>query len=173
MEVGLPSEVSSLNSIDPIKMVSSWLIYFSIPAGVIALAMLGVAMPAGFPYQMINSDNILKKFNLDAVRKLDFLGASLLLAASVLLITALEEGGTDYSWTSAAVSTLLCLSVVLWIIFFSWEKYASDRQGPQEPVLPWRLLQDRFTTGFFLSVAPSYLKSIHYRLPCMRATLDS
>lgn len=85
-----------------------------------------------------------------AVRKIDFLGAILLLSASLLFVSAMEEGGTEYAWKSSVVLSLLCLSVVLWILFFVWQKTADRRQDTHEPVLPWRLLQDRFTMGFLL-----------------------
>ena len=112
--------------------------------------MLFVAMPASFPYQPNETDKVRKSLQIRAVKRLDFTGALLLLAASILLVTALEEGGTEYSWTSAVVLAILCVSIVLWILFFCWEKYASSRHGMQEPVLPWRLVQNRFTMGFLL-----------------------
>ncbi|KAI4225156.1 MAG: hypothetical protein LQ349_007112 [Xanthoria aureola] len=40
---------------------------------------------------------------MKAVRKVDFLGAFTLLAASILFVTAIEEGGTEYPWKSAVV----------------------------------------------------------------------
>ncbi|KAL8901174.1 MAG: hypothetical protein Q9207_005333 [Kuettlingeria erythrocarpa] len=88
-----------------------------------------------------------------AVRKVDFLGALTLLAASILFVSAVEEGGTEYSWKSTIVLCLLCISVVLWIIFFVWQKWASSRrsQYQREPILPWRLLSNRFTVGFLLN----------------------
>jgi len=107
-------------------------------------------MPAGFPYKSTSSDSMLKSFNMKAVRKVDFLGAFTLLAASILFVTAIEEGGTEYPWKSAVVLCLLCISVVLWIIFFWWQYWVSGRHDQQEPVLPWRLLTNRFTTAFFL-----------------------
>lgn len=122
----------------------------SVPPGVIVLVLLWVTMPVGFPYKSTSSDSMLKSFNMKAVRKVDFLGAFTLLAASILFVTAIEEGGTEYPWKSAVVLCLLCISVVLWIIFFWWQYWASGRHDQQEPVLPWRLLTNRFTTAFFL-----------------------
>ena len=85
-----------------------------------------------------------------AVRHIDFLGAFLVLAASVLFVSALEEGGTEYEWKSSVVLSLLCLSVVLWVLFFIWQKVASNPGNAHEPILPWRLLTDRFTMGYLL-----------------------
>lgn len=112
--------------------------------------MIFVAMPVGFPYRSEKSDKILQSFNMAGVRRIDFLGAFLVLAASILFVSALEEGGTEYPWKSSVVLSLLCLSVVLWVLFFFWQKVASGRGDAHEPILPWRLLTDRFTMGFML-----------------------
>ena len=125
-------------------------LYNSVPAGAIALVLLLLAMPASFPYKPESSDDISRRFNMVAVRKIDFLGGFLLLSASLLFVSAVEEGGTEYVWKSSVVLSLLCLSIVLWILFFAWQKTADRRQDTHEPVLPWRLLQDRFTVGFLL-----------------------
>ena len=90
----------------------------SVPLGVIVLAMLSVAMPAGFPYQSEKSDGMFRSFRIAAVQKVDFLGVFLLLAASILFVTAVQEGGTEYQWKSAVVLSLFCISIVLWILFF-------------------------------------------------------
>ena len=112
--------------------------------------MIFLAMPVGFPYRTEQSDKIFKSFNMAGVRNIDFLGAFLVLAASILFVSALEEGGTEYPWKSSVVLSLLCLSVILWILFFLWQKVASGRGNAREPILPWRLLTDRFTMGFLL-----------------------
>ena len=106
-------------------------------------------MPADFPYQS-KSEGLSKPFTTQALRKVDFLGAFLLLAASISFVSAVEEGGTEYSWTSAVVLSLLFISLMLWILFFAWQRLFTDRQNVREPVLPWRLLTDRFTLGFLL-----------------------
>ena len=112
--------------------------------------MLFLSMPAGFPHQTEKSEGMFKFFNTAAVRKVDSLGAFLLLAASMLFVSAVEEGGTEYPWTSAVVLSLISVSAVLWILFFYWQKLASGRRDTHEPVLPWRLLTDRFIMGFLL-----------------------
>lgn len=122
----------------------------SVPPGFIALVMLLVAMPAGFPYRSEKSDRSLQSLSMAAVRRIDFLGGFLVLAASILFVSALEEGGTGYAWKSSVVLSLLCLSIVLWMLFFLWQKVASGRGDAHEPILPWRLLTDRFTMGFLL-----------------------
>ena len=112
--------------------------------------MIFVAMPISFPYRSEKSEKFLQSFSTAGVRNIDFLGASLVLAASVLFVSALEEGGTEYPWKSSVVLSLLCLSIVLWVLFFLWQKVSSSRGDVHEPILPWRLLTDRFTMGFVL-----------------------
>lgn len=109
-------------------------------------------MPRRFPHHSNHQGRPMTAPNIRAVKRVDFLGALLLLAASMLLISALEEGGTEYSWVSLVVLVLLSLSVLLGIVFLCWERYLGTRQSAQEPVLPWRLLEDRFVLGFLLYV---------------------
>lgn len=114
--------------------------------------MLCLAMPLCFPHHSENADRMETTRNVQVIGRVDFLGAFLLLAASILLIAALEEGGTEYSWDSSVVLSLLSLSVVLWIVFLHWERHLGTRRSTQEPMLPWRLLNDRFIMGFLLYV---------------------
>ncbi|KAL8650357.1 MAG: hypothetical protein Q9226_005183 [Calogaya cf. arnoldii] len=85
-----------------------------------------------------------------SVRKIDFTGATLLLAASVLLVAALEEGGTEYTWTSAVPLVLLFLSVFAWIAFFVRERMQSKKKVDFESVLPWQLFTNRFWASMIL-----------------------
>jgi len=80
--------------------------------------------------------------------KLDLLGAVFLLAASALLIFALEEGGNQYSWKSAVILSSLSISLILWAGFIYWEKAVENRfKAAVEPVFPWRLTRNRFFIG--------------------------
>ncbi|KAL8746695.1 MAG: hypothetical protein Q9190_001319 [Brigantiaea leucoxantha] len=135
---------------DGLPLLSA-IISVAVPPGAFLLVLLAMSMPAGFPYESHPSQGILTYFKMAALRKVDFLGTILLLAASVLLVSALEEGGTEYPWKSAAVLSTFCISVVLWILFLAWEKFASGQYSTQEPVLPWRLLINRITMGFLLN----------------------
>lgn len=90
------------------------------------------------------------KLSMASIRKIDFIGATMILAASVLLVAALEEGGTEYPWTSAVPLVLLILSVFAWIAFFVRERMQSKKKVDFESVLPWHLVTNRFWASMTL-----------------------
>ncbi|KAI4244752.1 MAG: hypothetical protein LQ352_006726, partial [Teloschistes flavicans] len=106
-------------------------------------------MPRDFPYQHAKS-----KLSIHSIRRIDFTGFILLLAASVLLVTALEEGGTEYSWRSAVVLCIFFASVIAWIVFFLRERIESRKhrldKSDFESVLPWHLITNRFWASMIL-----------------------
>jgi hypothetical protein len=90
-------------------------------------------------------------FSRRSFKRLDLLGAFMVLAASVLLVFALEEAGNDYAWKSVPIITSFAGSGVLWLTFFGWEWSVSRRaKSTVEPIYPWRLVKDRFFVGMML-----------------------
>jgi hypothetical protein len=77
-------------------------------------------------------------------------GLLLLLGATTLLITALEEGGTRYSWHSSVTLSLIVISFAFWFSFVAWQWYQRIRNTTQEPIFPWRMARDRFVMGLLL-----------------------
>lgn len=99
-----------------------WVFYVNIPVSL-------VAMPAIY-------------FNLPARArsgrpKLDFLGAALLSASSVMALLALVWAGDKYAWGSSQIIGLLSGSVVV-LGFFIWQ----EARHP-EPILPLHLFRNR------------------------------
>lgn len=82
--------------------------------------------------------------------RVDFLGAFLVLAASVLVITALQEGNLQYEWSSGLIVSFLVISGIFWVTFLVWEWVASRSDWKIEPMLPWRLTQNRVFMGVAL-----------------------
>lgn len=86
------------------------------------------------------------------------MGAFLGLAASILLVFALEQAGSRYAWSDAVIISTLTVSCILWLAFIGWEKVVEVRlrkqgkQSLQEPMLPLRLFKDRIFCGMMLSV---------------------
>ena len=70
-----------------------------------------------------------------AFKRVDFLGAFLLVSSLVLLLIGLNEGGNRVLWSHPLILTVLPLSFVLLIVFI----YVEDRVAA-EPVIPVRLL---------------------------------
>ncbi|MBV9843459.1 MAG: MFS transporter, partial [Kutzneria sp.] len=96
-----------------------WVFYINLPIGLVALMIIGVALPP-----------VGNRF----AREVDYLGSVLLVASvsALLLITTL--GGRVYPWTSAPVLGLCVLFAVLLAAFLMWERRAT------EPVLPLPML---------------------------------
>ena len=68
--------------------------------------------------------------SLQSLRRVDWLGAVLLLAASTLLVFALQEGGsTAFAWNSALIVSTLTVSGICWVGFFVWISYLSFGNG--------------------------------------------
>jgi hypothetical protein len=87
-----------------------------------------------------------------------------MLAASILLVFALEEANTRYAWGSAAIITSLVAAAVCWVAFVGWEVWIEGmgevtgegggrgRRGKMEPIFPMRLLRSRVLVGMLLFV---------------------
>ncbi|KAL4937317.1 hypothetical protein BDV06DRAFT_232667 [Aspergillus oleicola] len=146
-----------------------WIFLLNLPAGAVAWLMLLLAMPPHYPYRppTHSETGAPSRSTLNALianqktffRRVDFLGAFLILAASMFIISALQEGNLDYSWSSALIIAFIVVSGVLWISFLGWEWLVSHRLGWKiQPMLPWRLTRNRVflgvALGFLLTGAP-------------------
>lgn len=127
------------------------------PCGVVALVIILVGLPSNFPYQKTSKSHISWQSSLTVrnFRRVDLLGLFLLLGASTLFVTSLEEGGTHYPWKSKVTLSLVIFSLALFILFIVWERYQDKRETAQEPIFPWRLAKNRFAMGIFWYVSSS------------------
>ncbi|KAL5430210.1 hypothetical protein PMIN06_012584, partial [Paraphaeosphaeria minitans] len=130
------------------KLTWRWIFFLNIPPGILALGLLYTAIPSHFPHSR-PSDAL--KMSMQSIRRLDIIGTVLLLAATTLFLLALEENSIGHSWTNAIVVSPLVASLVLWCAFFGWSKYQASRNTVQEPVLPWRVLKNRFCLALFFN----------------------
>src|SRR5260370_22647438 len=84
--------------------------------------------------------------------RLDFIGAALMVGATVALLLALSWGGVRYPWTSLQVMGLVGGSIVLWIAF------ALRLMLAPEPFIPLTMLMEKDVFGFvvagFFSLLP-------------------
>ena len=92
----------------------------------------------------------MKKLSLNSLRKVDFVGAALLLGGSIFIVTALQEAANGRAWSSAVIIVLLALSGPFWISFLGWEWYVTKHEVRLEPVLPWRFITNRISAGLIL-----------------------
>lgn len=128
-----------------------WIFLVNIPAGLVAMALIAVAMPNYFPLHGL-SGTPRKLYTQAKVAKLDLPGCVLLLAAIVLMICALEEAGIRFAWSSPMIIAFLVIAGVLFIIFFIWQWIITRREDEREPLFPWRFVTNRQLFGIFLYV---------------------
>ncbi|KAF7914938.1 hypothetical protein BELL_0327g00030 [Botrytis elliptica] len=130
-----------------------WIFLLNVPLGFLALAAFFFCLPASFPYQ--GQDSRYQRINLfsskESFGKIDFVGATLLIIATTLLVAALQEAGGEFAWNSAFVITLLIISGVTWILFILWERRVTLSMTLTEPVFPWRLMKSRVWVGMTLN----------------------
>ena len=122
-----------------------WVFYINLPIGLIALAVIAVALPATARGQR---------------HKIDYLGALLLAGAATCIVLLTSWGGTQYKWGSPVIIGLGVLAVVL---AFCW--WLAERRAA-EPVLPLRLFKNSvfsvcagiaFAAGFAMFGALAFL----------------
>ncbi len=134
----------------------------SVPAGIVSIVVLLFTIPKNFPFHSLPSSQyqpltFKERFSKSQFSRVDFLGTALLLSATVFLVTALEEAGTRYKWNSTFVVAVLVLSAISWVLFLTWSKRVSCKEGAQEPIFPWRLVQSRILVGLLAYASPLIL----------------
>ena len=122
-----------------------WVFYINLPIGIVALAVIAVALPANYKRDR---------------HKIDYLGALLLASAATCIVLLTSWGGTEYRWASPVIIGLGVLAVVLAAAWWRAERRAA------EPVLPLRLFRNPvfsvcagigFAAGFAMFGALSFL----------------
>jgi EmrB/QacA subfamily drug resistance transporter len=131
-----------------------WIFYVNLPLGIIALVVLGTALPST---------------RARAHPAIDYLGASLLAAALGAIVLVASLGGTSWPWGSAQTILVALAGILLLAAFL-----AVERRAP-EPVLPPALLRNRvFSVGSTLSLIVGFAMfgSITF-LPLYFQTVDA
>ena len=133
------------------KLIEPTDIMISVPVGVLTAVSLCFTLPR----TLFNEPAAQQKhpiFSKHTLRRLDFLGATLMLGTLVLLATGLQQASLDYAWLSNKVLPLLVASAPFAIAFFTWQWYATQRRTNPEPVFPWRFCQSRIQLGMIMYV---------------------
>ncbi|MFF9085191.1 DHA2 family efflux MFS transporter permease subunit [Streptomyces sp. NPDC014991] len=122
-----------------------WVFYVNLPVGVVALAVIAVALH--IPHRA-------------ARHVIDYPGTFLIAAVATCLVLVASLGGTTWAWGSAQIIGLAVLGVLLAVAFVAVERRAA------EPVLPLGLFRIRtftlaavisFIVGFAMFGAMTYL----------------
>lgn len=92
----------------------------------------------------------------------------MLLGATLLLVAAFEEAGSDYPWRSSFVITFILISGLMWFCFLAWERRVTLAQKEMEPVLPWRFIQSRIWVGMLLCDITTQVRECNFWLTTNR-----
>ncbi|CAJ2502289.1 Uu.00g096830.m01.CDS01 [Anthostomella pinea] len=122
-----------------------WVFLLNVPLGVFCMLLVANSMPQHFPHRKRPCPRT------RSIHRIDFVGASLLLAAMTIHITGLEEAANLHSWRSILVLLPLSLSGLLWIGFIVSQYYVTASTRKPEPVFPWRFFQNRVCMGLILN----------------------
>ncbi|KAG9238583.1 MFS multidrug transporter-like protein [Amylocarpus encephaloides] len=130
-----------------------WVFLFNVPMGIATLIALLISMPAGFPHLGSTSKADLAFRNIfspASFLRIDAFGTVLFLGTSLLFVTSLLETSTRFSWKSPVTISLLVISGVFLLVFLIWERYITIGPSKQEPIFPWRFVQNRAWMGMTL-----------------------
>ncbi|KAH0831780.1 hypothetical protein AYO21_06304 [Fonsecaea monophora] len=109
-----------------------WCFWINLPVGAVTIV---ATMFIGFPVYKAGKTNWTFR---DVIRDFDITGFSIFAPACIMLLLALEWGGSTYSWSSATIIGLFCGSAGAITAFIIWEY----RQG-ESAMIPVSLVRQR------------------------------
>lgn len=110
-----------------------WCFWINLPIGAVACLGLIFILPAKEPPKRRADETLLQH-----VKCYDPIGTAIVLPGLILLLLALQWGGTDESWSSARVIACLIISIVLLSAFAISQPFLGD-----DATLPVRVLRKR------------------------------
>ncbi|MCL5962449.1 MAG: MFS transporter [Chloroflexi bacterium] len=113
-----------------------WVFYVNMPIGVLAILMAAVALP---------------RVSRHKQHQVDYLGATVLIAATTPMLLAFSWAGSQYDWVSVQIIGLLAVALALFVTF-----YLIEIRSP-EPVLSPSLFKNSI---FSVSVIATFLVSM-------------
>ncbi|KAJ1558374.1 hypothetical protein HK096_001669, partial [Nowakowskiella sp. JEL0078] len=128
-----------------------WIFYINLPIGIPSMAIVIFCV-----WSMPTPDGSFK----EKMKKLDTLGFLIIMIAVVCLLTALQQGGTNWEWSSAQVIVLLVLAVVFFGVFaFVEVKIVA------EPMAPVPIFTDQNTLSLMIlsfAIGAVYYAILYY-----------
>ena len=122
-----------------------WIFLLNVPCGVLVLVIIVVSWPNSVDRRSLELHKV-------SLVQLDYVGTVLLMAATVLLVVAMQEAGTsDYPWGSPQIIGLLSGSGVSTVTLLVWTAFLEkgSTKLPITPTFPARFLKQRvISTGF-------------------------
>ena len=122
-----------------------WCFYFNLPVGAFTLVALIIFF---HPERRTVSGSFLHR-----IVDLDLTGNFLLITAVIMLLLALQWGGTTYPWNSATVIGLLTGAGVEIFVFLGWQKYRGESALIPLKIINQRTVAASFGMSFFISGA--------------------
>ncbi|KAN0102744.1 MFS multidrug transporter [Hyaloscypha variabilis] len=109
-----------------------WCFYINLPIGALSAV---VVLFTGFPTRKVSNTPI---SSWEIFKRLDPVGFLTFAPACVMLLLALQWGGTTYPWKSATIIGLFCGSAATFCVFVAWEHHCGD-----QAMMPLSLLKRR------------------------------
>lgn len=120
-----------------------WCFWINLPVGGLTLlVMLIIQLPA---YKNRKANWTFR----DVVHDFDITGFTIFAPACIMLLLALEWGGSTYSWSSATVIGLFCGSGVTFVAFIVWEYLHGEAAMIPLPLLRQQVVASSMATTFF------------------------
>ncbi len=139
-----------------------WIFYMNLPIGGLSLVLLFLFLHVNYNKEMPMTEK---------VKRIDFVGNGVLVAALTGILFGLTYGGTDYPWSSWHVLVPLVLGIAGLGLFHLYES-----RVPLEPTMPIRLFSNRTSaTSYYLTFMHALLTLwVLYFLPVyFQAVLES
>jgi len=127
-----------------------WIFLLNVPVGVVTMVALWFTMPKTL-WNEPAAQHTGGLFAPGSIKRLDILGAFLMVGTLVMLATSLQQAARGYAWSSAMVLGMLISCIPLAIAFLTWQWFITTRRSNPEPVFPWRICQDRRRIGMIIN----------------------
>jgi hypothetical protein len=94
-------------------------------------------VPGNFPFQGLEGYAKARfKDHVKGLNCVDFLGAGMLLTATISVCAAFEQADIEFPWESGFVISLNAIPGPFWLGLLGWERKLMHADGVREPISP-------------------------------------